>query len=85
MQLGDLLFVNERRGGLAFAEHVSRVLQKLSLPRADHVWVHTLLLGKFRKRLLFTARFERDTRFELRQMVLSFLHFGSSLSSGDSP
>jgi len=45
--------------------------------------VDAILLGQFRQRHLLADRFKCNLGLELRRVVLSFLHFGSLLSSCD--
>ena len=61
------------------------VIQCRTLPRADLVGMHVVLLRQLRQGQLLTERFKRYTRLEIRRMVLSPLHLGSSFSSVDRP
>ena len=54
-----------------------------TLPRTDLPRMHAVLLRQLRKGQLLTDRLKCNFRFELRRMVLSLRHFGSSFSSAD--
>ena len=78
MKLVDFRRAHLLRRSAAFVKGRGHILNRLPLPGADLVRMNAVLLGQFRQRHFLADRIKRYTRLEIRRMVLSLRHLGSS-------
>lgn len=85
MQLFQLLFVDLWSFRVATLENARRAFKQRTLPAVDHRRVNAKLACKRSNRPLTLQCLKRNFGLELRRMVRSRVHVGSSLSSCDPP